>query len=728
MCVPAVLLFFAGEVFAVQEDVFTAIEDRMIEEFQQAPRKGRSAKHDGRLEGILASLHKDGSFEGIDYRVTHRTQWSPIRHLGNVFQMCRSYTIPGTKWYRNSSLKTDIEKALQYWYDANPRCNNWWMNQIAVPQQMGRILLLMDRKGTPVESGLRKKLIARMESVAPSLAPHTGANKVDVAIHYMYRACLTHDARLMKMATDALFEPLSYTMKEGIQHDNSYMQHGPQLYVGGYGMVMIQGIVTNAKALVGTEFALSGEKLGILSRFVRETYLPSIRGGSLSWNLLGRGVTRPGSPSQRGLPSLLEDLCRMDPAHEREYRQAIDRIRGDRGPEWGVVPASRYYYRADYVRHQRPGYFFDVRMVSNRTARNEQGVGNGEGFKQYFLSDGATALQISGKEFDGIYPVWDWSAIPGVTCPQMEKIPLAQSWVAMGKNPFVGGVSDGMYSAVAYRYADDYQGIDSEARKAWFMFDREIVCLGSAIGSRGKAPLRTTVNQCLWEGGASVVEDGRERKISKGNHECGGKSAWVLHGGVGYWFPSGGNVKVVAREQQGKWHDINTNYSDEIVKKDVFSLWVDHGIQPEAASYAYAIVPGIKNAGDVKNYPVNNIGILRNDATVQAVYHKELDLLQTVFWEPGELAFKGGVIRVDRPCILMMKRLPRKGLVFYLADPTQTLDKVTVTLNPAFRSKKVLTFRMDGDKAWEKGRTHVYEMDRNRYLSLTSSASSPYSQ
>ncbi len=717
-CIPLVL--FLLTLVASGQDAFPGIMDRMLGlgKVQNSGRKARPAKDGDKLQKLLAEMREDGAFEGIDYKMKHRTKWTPIRHLENVMQMCRAYTEPGTSWYRNGRLKTNIEKSLQYWYDANPKCDNWWMNQIAAPQQIGRILMMMERRGGSINATLRKKLLDRMKAVAPSLSPHTGANKVDVAIHFMYRACLTRDARLMKEAVDALFEPLSYTMKEGIQHDLSYMQHGPQLYIGGYGYVLMQGVVSNAKSLDGTQFALSKDKMEILSRFVRETYLPSIRGSSISWNVLGRGVTRPGSTSQRGVTSILMDLIQLDPDHEQEYRQAIARLRGEREPDFGVGPKNRFYYRSDYVRHQRPGFFFDVRMVSNRTARNEQGVGNGEGFKQYFLSDGGSALQMTGKEYEGIFPVWDWSAIPGVTCPQMEKIPLAQSWVAMGKNPFVGGVSDGLYGTAAYRYDDAYKGIDSSARKAWFMFDREIVCLGSSIESRGEAPLRTTVNQCLWEGSVRMLEGGKETNVGNGISSCGGKPAWVLHGGVGYWFPGGGKVLVSSLEQQGRVSDINTNYSDDLLTKKVFSLWVDHGVKPKEASYAYAIVPGIRNAGDAKKYPTDSFSILRNDATAQAVYHKELDILQVVFWAPGDLSFKNGNIRADQACILMVKWVPRRGMTFYVSDPTQKLDAVKVTLNPDTRLEKVLNFRMDEDKAWEKGRTHVYDLEKNRFAAL----------
>ena len=89
----------------------------------------------------------------------------------------------------------------------------------------------------------------------------------------------------MSFGGDQVYFPIFLTTGEGLQHDYSYQQHGNQLYVGGYGHVFVNGISSIAEYMVGTPYALSGEKLDLLSQFMRTIYLPIIRGKYFLYNV-----------------------------------------------------------------------------------------------------------------------------------------------------------------------------------------------------------------------------------------------------------------------------------------------------------------------------------------------------------------------------------------------------------------------------------------------------------
>lgn len=447
-----------------QEKIFHTINERVRKDIKSTSINSAN-KLDNDISSLLSLYQEDGSFSGIDYNNTARSGWLPVNHLTYILQMSLGYTTDNSSYYQNKDLKNKIEKGLFFWYDKNPRSNNWWHNEIGAPQRLGKILLLLEVGQEELSRDLFNKLILRMATECGNPHKQAGANKIDVAIHYMYRACLTKDEELMREAISEIFTPLSYTTKEGIQYDNSYMQHGPQLYIGGYGTATINGITNIAMYLTGTEFALSGERLDILSKFVRETYLPTIRGENISFNVLGRGVTRRNALSQKNFIINLERMCVIDPAYKEDYLHAIARINRIEAANSNLKTFNTHYYCSDYTLHQRPGYTLDIRTVSNRTARNEQGIGNGEGYKQYFLSDGAYALQMSGDEYVDIFPVWNWAKIPGVTCPEFTEIPIAPSYITMGTSSFVGGASDSIYAVTAYQYQDTYENINSSAKK-----------------------------------------------------------------------------------------------------------------------------------------------------------------------------------------------------------------------------------------------------------------------
>lgn len=74
--------------------------------------------------------------------------------------------------------------------------------------------------------------------------------------------------------------PMKYSIRtncrEGIQEDLSYHQHGPQLYIGGYGTVFVDNIVRIGHILNGTKYAMNPEKLNLFSNFIRNTYFKRI--------------------------------------------------------------------------------------------------------------------------------------------------------------------------------------------------------------------------------------------------------------------------------------------------------------------------------------------------------------------------------------------------------------------------------------------------------------------
>ena len=56
------------------------------------------------------------------------------------------------------------------------------------------------------------------------------------------------------------------------------------------------------------------------------------------------------------------------------------------------------------------------------------------------LADGAAYTLVSGTEYHGIFPVWDWRKVPGVLARQEHAVAPACHYERMGATDFVGGV------------------------------------------------------------------------------------------------------------------------------------------------------------------------------------------------------------------------------------------------------------------------------------------------
>ncbi len=644
------------------------------------------------VTSILSLWTSNGSFSDINYTRKDQTNWEPIKHLDRLKSMSLAYILPGGRYSGDKSLHEKIAGSLQYWYDKHPTSTNWFMQQIACPQRLGVILILLRKGKDQLPQTLENKLLDRMkqEGGRPDQpgSQGTGANKTDIAVHWIYRGCLTADAAVLSFGVEQVYYPLFLTTGEGLQHDFSYLQHGPQLYTAGYGSSIINGIGNVAVCLTGTPYALSGEKAELLSKFVRTSYIPVIRGQYFLYNVLGRGLSRKNAIYQGGSSKPLELMKRIDASHTAFYEAAIQRLKATEPAGYGIEPSNTHFWRSDYTLHQRPGYTFDTRTASVYTARNENG--NGENLLGYFLTDGANTITVRGDEYADIFPVWDWAMIPGVTSPHLTTIPLPAEWQIPGTSRFTGGTSDGRYGVSTYVLDDTDYGILTQARKAWFYFDNEVVCLGADIQSGSSHAVNTTVNQCLLQGAVSVHSQGSTQTVANGMHAYSNPS-WILHNGVGYYFPQGGKVLMSNQEQTGNWKIINNAQADAQVSKDVFKLWFDHGISPKQQTYAYIVVPGIQTTSEAAAYPVDNIRILANTNSLQVVRNEQLNIYGLVFYKAA--TFQAGNLKVhaDKGCVLLLKDVGTSQVRAYVADPSRKESAIKLTFSlPSIDGQKVL--------------------------------------
>lgn len=628
-----------------------------------------------------------GSFIDIDYSSVERTNWGPMNHINRLSDFVFAYTYPDNPYYQSEQLYNKIVNGLNYWYNRNPNCNNWWYNQIDEPQKIGVLLIQMriGKKTLPEE--LETKTLRRMKEDGGDPRQTTGANMTDIALHWIYRACLERDNNTLGIALDCVNEPVQYTTGEGFQYDNSYLLHGPQLYIGGYGDEILKGVTQVAMYTKGTKYELGVEKIELLSKFMRQTYYQTIRGKYMLFDAMGRSVSRPGTTNKSGAALFAKRMLVLDPTHADEYKAIIERLEGKKTASYGLKPLHTHYFNGDYTLHVRPKYTFDVRLVSNRTSRCEHG--NGENLKTYFMSDGCTNVVINGDEYYDIYPVWNWSRIPGTTAPQMTKIPKAKEWQVLGTSEFAGGVSDSIYGVTAYAYEDNYSGVNTSAKKAWFFFDNEIVCLGTDITSKGAFPVNTTINQCLL-GNLKLSVNGEVLNAEE-NKEVLYKEGldWVLHNRIGYVFPDGGNVFLSNKSQEGSWYDINTTTSDALISKKVFTLGFDHSYFPQKQKYAYIIVPSIASGTKMKEYlEKSEIEILANTDSMQVVRHKGGDIWEMVFYRGATFVHDDLTIKVDKGCALLFKDIANASVKFHIADPAQSQSNIKLGIYiPAVSSK-----------------------------------------
>lgn len=670
--------------------IFTQAPDQRNNDYEMFMEKIRNTTiKNPSIDKNLALFQENGSFSDIDYDDTQMTNWTPIKHIERLSDFVYAYTNEKNKYYQNEDLYQKIVKGLEYWYDVDSESDNWWHNQISEPQKLGVLLIQMRIGKKQIPQELETKILKRIQETGGDPAKWTGANRTDIALHWIYRSCLTQNEADLKTAIDNVFNPVVYTTEEGFQHDNSYFQHGEQLYIGGYGDEILKGVTQVASYALGTQYQLDKEKVELLSKFMRETYYRTVRGQNMSFDVVGRSVSRPGLLNKRTTATYAKRMIDIDPTHADEYKAIIARLNRKQPADYQVTASHTHYFRGDYSLHVRPQYNFDVRLASTRTKKCE--YGNKENLKTYFMSDGCTNITQTGDEYFNIFPVWNWCHIPGTTAPQLEKVPMdPKAWGVLGTSTYAGGVSDSIYGATAYAYMDTNPEVNTGAKKSWYFFDNEVVCLGAGIQSTSTYPVHTTVNQCFLKGGILVDKGDKEETLANGSHTLQAPQ-WVLHDKIGYFFPQKEEVFLTAQTQSGRWYDINTSKSKKEEKMDVFTLGINHGVGPKDGSYAYIVVPGKTSAQEMKAYQKKNaIEILSNNAKVQAVRNTKLNVWMVTFFEAGTFKHKELSVTVDKPCVLMVKDINAKSANLHIADPGQTQSPIQVELKIG-KKKQVLT-------------------------------------
>ncbi|MDR3188344.1 MAG: polysaccharide lyase beta-sandwich domain-containing protein, partial [Prevotellaceae bacterium] len=677
------------------------------------------------VDSWIDSMQADGSFKDIDYAAQSRSNWEPLIHLSRLKTMGLAYTKQGCKYFEDDALYAKIVKGYELWYNKNlTNTMNWFYNRIAHPRDLGEALIAAyPGKKKITEEAIFKKLATRWREKlgrpdSPNDATTAGANKCDIAMHWIYRSCLSRNKEDLAFAAEQSFIIVEQVTGEGIQHDWSYRQHGAQLYLAGYGYEFIQLVTRQASYLVGTPYTISGEKLDILSKYVRNTYLKIIRGARLHHNIFGRSITRENQTSQAGFTTLLGMLKEIDPAHLSEYEAAIKRIKKEEPASYALQPSQTHYYRGEYTLQVRPEYSFDVRMASSRMGRSEYDIY--ENTRGFFLTDGATTVTVDGEEYGSIIPFWSWTKIPGATLPDLDSAHMvrANSYIHNGRSSYAGGVTDGLYGVTAfemindqslYHYNDDggwggtpspqrsrLPALDFGAKKAWFIFDKEIVCVGAGIRSGHEEMMHTTINQCRQAGELIVSASGKEQALDndEGTHRFANVD-WVLNDKVAYFFPEKDSLVLANQTKTGRWKDVNLSFATENpITGKLFTLWKEHGVKPVNAKYAYIIVPNVSTAAEAKQYKPSHVEVLANSDSLQVVYNRRLKMYGCAFYKAGGFKTTGGLtLEADNACVVLIKDVDKSEATVVVADPRKQGSPINIGIEtPKVQGRRLVTY------------------------------------
>lgn len=644
----------------------------------------------GNIDSLAKSISADGSWSDINYKDSVHVQWTG--HSQRLKQMAIAYNNPRDQFYHNAGLLKSILRGFEFIYDKKYKSWNWYDNDIAAPENYMAALILL--KGEMPNTQLLK--YAGYLQDATGNKAHQGQNRISVSTITVYKGCIENNYALADRGFTSIASTLVVEGKqggEGIKIDNSFHQHRPQLYSGGYGMGFVKSIAQLMALTVNTNFA------GVFTAEKRKLFTDLMLNGHqlfgyrdvIDFGTIGRGISRANSMNNVDAGTL-STMMTVDPAHAADYKAWQNHLNGADFPK--AYQGNKYFWKSDIMTQHGANYYLSAKVISTRTAGTE--MLNGENAKGFNLPLGATNIATNGKEYRNIFPVWDWTKVPGTTAVNNQSSALLQ-WYQYGSNVFAGGVSDGKSGLIAYEHS--YNGV--QAKKAYFFMGDAMLCLGSGINALGVQSVQTTVNQCFLHGDVTVAAGDGIKTLTENIHTFTDLK-WAYHDGVGYIFPAKGKITIRKTEQQGTWKSLNVTGSDAVVKEQVFSAWFDHGTGPVDQQYAYIVMPAqsleaFKNKADKAGFAIQ-----QNTPAVQAASYANYYAM--VFYEPGTAAMADGLsITSNGRAIVMVEKKPA-GYAISISDPVHSQATIRLSINKVLRGphtapagrNTAITFAMPG--------------------------------
>ncbi|MFW5835608.1 MAG: polysaccharide lyase family 8 super-sandwich domain-containing protein [bacterium] len=676
---------------SVKADDFEIIKGRVVDQLMS------SEVDDENISEIIDIVNEDGSFQGINYDDLSREAGFPHgRHTRNLVSLARAYNSESSRYYQDESIKDIITRGLEFWVKHDFVGDNWHNNQITTPTNLVNLMLLI---GDELPAGLveqaqpmiRRATMERVPGVMYGARP--GGDRIAIAAIVAKNFLFLNDKDAFDNVIQIIAGEIKFSTGErGMQHDFSFHhRHDRVNNTTSYGYGKYANTFGEWSSYVAnTSYQFPTEKINhLVDYYLDGIYKHMVYGVYIDVAAHDRSIANQRTSTPGGTLEIERLLQSTD--YRNQELENIMKLR--RGEEAHIRSYAKFFWQTEHFTFQRPHFYTSVRMHSTRNRTYEVPY-NGPGTTTHHRADGANYLSMDGHEYDGIWPVYDWQKVSGATIMQKPENHVARSYggnmpVQMeGLTDYVGGVDDGLYGAVAYDFKSPHDLL--EAKKSWFFFDNEYVCLGSGINSDPNLPAYTTINQAHLRGDVRVSQGGQAEVAPRSNSNLENVK-WVHHDRVGYIFPEPATVNLSNRAQEGRWSDISAtkSASDELVTQDVFLLGINHGNSPGNASYQYIVVPDVTPEEVALTGAGNrDIEVLSNTPDLQGVIHNKLGICQLAFYKAGEVEISDGyTVKMDSQGMAMLKMNGNRIEELTVSDPSRKLTRATLTLPGIYDSQ-----------------------------------------
>ena len=649
-----------------------------------------------------------------------------------IKKLAYGYGLQGSDYYHNSELLADIVYALDYCYEyyygkeiveTGATHGNWWEWDVGIPFALTEILCIIE---DDVEIAEIQRYLKPFDII--NLFPAgSGANLIDIAQSVILSSAFNRDYYRICQAKELLYPLFAYADEAsdlvndgGFFRDGSYVQHNYVPYAGLYGQQLINHLAAVLYFTSDSPFAFVGDIYNAPYDWIFDSFRPFIFEDSFMSAVRGRSISYYSEKYAfiETVTGFIKIAYSAPSSHKSELEAMIRSLMLNCDVDFTqYVPIALIDYcvsirdnqnltltkpyinmqvfgNMDRAVQHREKYSVAISLNSTRMSRYESINTNNEA--GWYHSDGMIYIYTKGYDFSAeMFSFANQYLMPGVTSNSAKRIQTCIHPMMFNANPYAGGVSQGLYGTMGY--ALDYNGTNlqgtfvnaSEAKlsayKSYFMFDNEIICIGTNIQDSSGCDVFTTVENRQWKDGDTLYIENELTAPTDIETETEARTLW-FSGMGGYVFlrpldkdQEDGNC-VYVRKTVGQTNDTIAFEGYNKPTPSFLEIIMEHRPTEDdtvtKGRYYYAYLPSATRE-ETANY--NDVELLAYNTDTHAVIEKKLGIVACNFFEdvnrevlnPHTEASAVTKIKTGKACSVMVTKNADGSYTISVSDPTQ---------------------------------------------------------
>lgn len=419
----------------------------------------------------------------------------------------------------------------------------------------------------------------------------------------------------------------------------------------------------------GMDMLVSGRShLHDQTAFVRNTYTKAVKA------LMRASTARSELRRADELTALLGRI--NDGTYERTVTE----------PFW----VNEYLIHRSGDEHGRLPFYASLKLKSERTVGAEDF--DKKVRHSWHMGSGILMLKVQGDEYSvPVLAQFDWHALPGLTEEwRSDSLPLyGGSQAALpGDNKIAGVLADGTAGMAIYHHLPREKYSSATGCKTYGFVGDRILAQGSGIARYREGTgetIATFVDQGALTSPLTICTDGRTRTVAPGESvsitHTSDAPVWLHIGAKGYVIlPAGAPVSVrVVTGDEVNVTDRNFKFKGK--RRPGYVIAIDHGTQPDAGTYTYAMIPN----AELHDMPAaaaelaDSYRFVKDGARAHALMTPD-GTRQYAFFGPGSITAGDLTVTADAPSQLMLRET-RDSYILSMGNPAPDDSRQTLTFS-----------------------------------------------